>query len=1011
MKRENRTTHPLAKLTITSLIAATLASTYIPVQRATAQIELSAVSQQQQTPVRIAQTGEGTRITLTASTSTARDAGGDVAFLSGLPRIRLGDLNVPGQLVTVILPTALDAVDATRAANASGNVESVPFAGSLAAVTEALPVPIPTLPNGEQYPDLRRDAVITLPENPVSVVNVGTLRGVRLAVLAISPLFMQSGETRLATALDITLPGTQVIENTIDLLGLFDITERATKTLPGVQPAASTVNCADTSYQPANQQARAQAWRIRVSRTGMHEIKAASLSTAGMSLPVPFANLRLTYRGQVLAIRRFGAGDGQLGAGDAFRFYAPDPGDRWNSSSVYWLSIENSAAQGSPEMGVAGAPAVAPGASVAGLQRGTFTNDKIYDATSPGVDGDHWFAADLKAANGTAATWSFSPPVILPYLGSGGTIIRVGLMGKTNSNHALTLGSNGQTANTTVSGIGTHTATFSLAGDFVGASTFSVQPQPSNAPEVVLPDRVTWERNVSLSFGGNGARFAINAAGATYQAINSTVGSQGNDALYDVTNPNAPVVMLMSTSGTSAYFQHAGGNRTYVMAGAGTLFSSDNPGAGGAAVSSYAYLPMDSAFNYNAVYISPIPFRTAANTLVNHRRAQGYAAGFFDVESIYDWWSFGEVSPQAIRNFMRHAYCTWSVKPAAVTMFGDGTIDPFDRYGYGETNVNVIPPYVAPVDPYLTTSLGAAETACEACYAQLDGADPLSDKLADLYYGRLPAKTAAEATALVNKIISYDTAAFTNAPSDGGWRRRVAYVADNYRQSDGSTDSAGNFESFAEVSIAAQPKSLLIQRMYYDPLAAASDGVREKNANTAHERVKGIFNAGAGLINYMGHANLAQMAVTDGAPGYLLFLTDPDGMNNTAKLPVVLQMTCLTSAFQTPVQYYGTSIDERLVLTTNGAVATWGSSSLGVTYSHDAMMKGFYNALWAGPTFRTPIGQAAAGGYAELFAQSAGVPQVDNLLYTFMVMGDPLTQLRVGGSGQNLPIMNRNTRR
>ncbi len=538
-----------------------------------------------------------------------------------------------------------------------------------------------------------------------------------------------------------------------------------------------------------------------------------------------------------------------------------------------------------------------------------------------------------------------------------------------------------------------------------------MQPQVGNLPEVVLPDRVLWERTVSLSFGGNGARFSINAAAATYQTINPTTGSQGNDALYDVTNSFAPEVAVQSTSGTSGFFTHPGGDHTYVMTGNGTLFSSDNPSAGGPIVSKYTPFPLDGAFNLSALYITPSAFFGAADTLVRHRVAQGISAGYFGVDTIYDWWSFGQVSPVGIRNFLRYAYCTWSVKPISVTLFGDGSIDPFDRSGYGETNVTIIPPYPAPVDPYLTTSLGSAETACEACYAQLDGANPLSDKLADLYYGRLPAKNATEANAVVAKIIAYESTAIITA-SDPNWRRRIAYIADNYRQSDGSTDSAGNFENFAEASIATLPRSLTSpQRMFYDPVVATSDSVHAKSSTDAYNRAIGIFNAGAGIVNYLGHANVAQLAVTDNTPGYLLGLLDPDSMTNAGKLPVVLQLTCLTSSFQTPVQFYGTGIDERLVLASNGAIAVWGSSSLGVTYSHEAMMKGFYGALWSGPRFRTPIGQAAAGGYAQLFAQSAGVPQVDNLLYTFMVMGDPMTLLRVGINGQFAPLVNRNTRR
>ena len=54
----------------------------------------------------------------------------------------------------------------------------------------------------------------------------------------------------------------------------------------------------------------------------------------------------------------------------------------------------------------------------------------------------------------------------------------------------------------------------------------------------------------------------------------------------------------------------------------------------------------------------------------------------------------------------------------AVSLVGDGSSDPFDYPTRGAKNVNLIPPYLAMVDPWL------GETACETCYAQLNGEFP-----------------------------------------------------------------------------------------------------------------------------------------------------------------------------------------------------------------------------------------------------------------------------------------------
>ncbi len=292
-----------------------------------------------------------------------------------------------------------------------GAADSVLFAGEL----EKADVPVPQTPDGESWPDLKRDPVVTVPESPVTIINEGTLRGVRVAVLAITPIYAHAGETRFATRLNVSLQGMRLVENPLDLLGAYGQDSKSSSTPTPTSsifasPQASDVACNDASYQPVNQQLKdGQAkWRIRVSRAGMQQVTAASLTAAGFTaIPTAFSSLRIRFNGVSIAIRPIDTnGNGNLDAGEAIRFYASDPGDRWNRTATYWLSVGDSSPDARPIMPVRSAPAANGGASVIGLQRGIYTNDKIYDSTMPGVDGDHWFGADLKAANGAADTWS-----------------------------------------------------------------------------------------------------------------------------------------------------------------------------------------------------------------------------------------------------------------------------------------------------------------------------------------------------------------------------------------------------------------------------------------------------------------------------------------------------------------------------------------------------------------------------------------------------------------------------
>ena len=99
----------------------------------------------------------------------------------------------------------------------------------------------------------------------------------------------------------------------------------------------------------------------------------------------------------------------------------------------------------------------------------------------------------------------------------------------------------------------------------------------------------------------------------------------------------------------------------------------------------------------------------------------------------------------------------------------------------------------------------------------------------------------------------------------------------------------------------------------------------------------------------------------------------------------------MTGAFQTPT--FGGTIDERLLLNPNGgAIALWSPAGLGVAHGHDALHRGFLNALWAAPPLKATIGQLTNAGSLELFTK--GLCCQDTLA-TYLLLGDPAMPARV----------------
>jgi hypothetical protein len=675
-------------------------------------------------------------------------------------------------------------------------------------------------------------------------------------------------------------------------------------------------------------------------------LTAAALAAAGVPLDAP-EKLHLYRAGVPVALEQRGAG-----ANLELRFYAPPPGDRWNAGDSYWLTAE--ATPGLRMTSRSVVPGAAPARTTA-AERGEWQHNTLYDSHLAGLDGDHWFAADLKTGPGQpAATLSVPLTSTLPLVAAT-TVLTLTGGAYTSGQHNLSVVLGGQMRGASWSGVGawTQTLTFNVA-----SASATIKLMPGGVPDGVEIDGLAWRRSVGLDFGGQGAAFDGVAGTWRYQLTHTPAGR----TLYDISDITRPVVLSI-LAGADVAFEDGPAARRYLLAGPGTLW----------APAIARSRPYEFASAARALNIAPAGFHAALAPLLALRQKQGYTTRAIDVQAIYDAWSYGQAAPEAIRAFLRYAATSWATPPVAVTLVGDGTSDPLNYTG--RNNTNFIPPYLAMVDPWL------GETACEPCYARLDGPDPTLDPLPDLLIGRLPVKSAAELSAVVAKIVAYET-----GPLDVSWRSRNLYVADD-------ADAAGDFAAFADASALQQPAGADIWQIYYDPRSAGISW-REPSAARARERTMAELSQGAGLVNFIGHGSPFQWATTDlqATQPYLLGLYDVDALTNGPRQPIVLELTCLTGAFQTPA-FSGTTIDERLVLKPDGgAIAVWGPTGQGVAHGHDWLQQGFYGALWDAPPLGATVGQLVAAGYLELYT-SGGC--CEDALATYALLGDPLTTARI----------------
>ncbi|MGC8952800.1 C25 family cysteine peptidase [Chloroflexus sp.] len=787
------------------------------------------------------------------------------------------------------------------------------------------PLPSPTLPvqtlAGETYPPLPQ-FLPTIPQSPLRLVSEGYQRGVRMALYEITPRYLAGTEPRQVLSLTAFIAGAS----------LTPPTTRPSPQLAGVpfpDPLAAR-----------------QAWTIDVAEEGIQQLDAAVLRDLGLDVQsVPLNRLRLQRNGQVLPLDPVVSGSTIT----ALRFYAPPPGDRWSTTDRYWLTVEAE----STTLMSARAAQIQTGDQPAAISiSGIWPSDSptIYESTLPGFDGDHFFSRQLDTVAGSpiSTTVTFATALPLATTGSMSLTLELATLVKHNGNHRLRISTaTGWETTVTWNGAGSHRATVSLPSP---TRELTLTLDPIIGIDRIYLDRIFFIAPAQASFSLAGAIFNGQAGRFAYPITGVSTGT----AVYDITDPLQPVRLTFSGS---SFADDSPIPRRYLVTGTTTLHAPT--------IARHQPIDLATPRAARAIYIAPRAFLSELDPLLAHRQEQGWSPIAIAVEDIYTGWSGGEPEPYAIRQFLRYAAATWATRPEAVILIGDGTSDPRNYLGRGWPNF--IPPYLATVDPWL------GETACETCFAQLDGDDPTGESFfqPDLWIGRLPVKSVTELRDLVNKLLTYEQ-------SRGVWQRHAVYLADN-------PDTSGDFAELLDEAVAYQPLHTSFRRVYYDPTGSTG---RIADAVLAREQAFTAFNQGAGLLVYAGHGLHFQWAFTQigTSDPFLLNVDNATDLRNAPAFPVVLSMTCLTGAFQHP-SFRGTTIDEALVLNPlGGAIATWSSSGFGVAYGHRQLLLGFVAELWSAPS-PPLLGQLVAAGFTNL-AMSGEAPES---LRTFLLLGDPLT--------------------
>jgi hypothetical protein len=345
--------------------------------------------------------------------------------------------------------------------------------------------------------------------------------------------------------------------------------------------------------------------------------------------------------------------------------------------------------------------------------------------------------------------------------------------------------------------------------------------------------------------------------------------------------------------------------------------------------------------------------------LVALREGQGLRVKVVDVADIFDEFSYGMTSAAAIRDFLSYAYSNWEPPaPRYVLLVGDSSYDFKDNLQLGIINS---------VPAYLTYTQFMGETVTDEWFVKVSG----NDAVPDLYIGRLPAESPAEAAVMVNKILTYET-----APTDKTWQKNTLLIADDQEE---AYEAA--FETMNEDAANLLPASMNAPFKGYlnDYLSAAGLAAD----------IKARINAGTLIVNYSGHGSVQLWA------GEKIFQnSDVDGLTNAGNYPFVVGMTCLSGYFAYLNKTVGPqpSLAEALLKADGkGAIATLMPTAMTSTGGQHILDAALFEALFQKDIRH--LGPAIAEAKQTLLAN--GGAAYEEISETFLLLGDPALALKI----------------
>ncbi len=375
-------------------------------------------------------------------------------------------------------------------------------------------------------------------------------------------------------------------------------------------------------------------------------------------------------------------------------------------------------------------------------------------------------------------------------------------------------------------------------------------------------------------------------------------------------------------------------------------------------------------------------FTDLLDPILELNRERGLTTRVVDVQWLYDLFSDGMLSPEAIQRYLGYMIHHWETPaPGYVLLVGDANSD-FLNETHGD-----VPNYI-PAYPY---AYGSDTWASDHWLTCVSGDDDLPDYL----IGRFSVNNVDDAREVIRKTVQYAT-----EPLFGRWRGSMAYICDNHIKPSDQFRQTGE-----RLRLEQSPAAFDAIRVYLDLLAMEDNWYIEKRhidriweeekdwvkvSAAATDAIKATLNSGVAFLEYFGHGSPNLWADERIFFGGDTPNRDAQYLKSEGRYAFISNYTCNSGAIDYPRPPWNLCITEDLMRTPDGgAVAMFVPSGPGTTTEHEKLARQWRRALF-GDNLRS-VGEAAF----QVRSRYALEGYRRNLLYMYILQGDPALELQL----------------